>query len=303
LEFPKVPFTQYEILMQLNIPEEEIPKFQEANYWLEFFPPRGQEDLKEFGLFADWRRSFITTSVNPFYNSFIEWQFHHLKENNKIKYGKRYTIFSVLDGQPCADHDRAEGEGLMPQEYTGIKIKLLDFPESLKEYEGKNVYLVAATLRPETMYGQTNCFILPDGDYGLYEMVNDEYFVVSERAARNMSYQDLTKERGKYPCLVKVKGSEFIGKTLKAPLTSYEKVYCLPLPSISMEKGTGVVTSVPSDSPDDFAMLRDLQTKSGLREKLNVEEAWCAPFEPIPIIDTPGMGKLSAKEAVEKLKI
>jgi len=60
---------------------------------------------------------------------------------------------------------------------------------------------------------------------------------------------------------------------------------------------------VPSDSPDDFAMLRDLQTKSGLREKLNVEEAWCAPFEPIPIIDTPGMGKLSAKEAVEKLKI
>mmetsp|Transcript_35455 Transcript_35455/g.47918 ORF Transcript_35455/g.47918 Transcript_35455/m.47918 type:complete len:184 (-) Transcript_35455:1902-2453(-) len=79
LEFPKVPFTQYEILTQLNIPEEEIPKFQDANYWLEFFPPRGQEDLKEFGLFADWRRSFITTSVNPFYNSFIEWQFHHLK--------------------------------------------------------------------------------------------------------------------------------------------------------------------------------------------------------------------------------
>ena len=25
------------------------------------------------------------------------------------------------------------------------------------------VYLVAATLRPETMYGQTNCFVLPEG--------------------------------------------------------------------------------------------------------------------------------------------
>mmetsp|Transcript_15483 Transcript_15483/g.10851 ORF Transcript_15483/g.10851 Transcript_15483/m.10851 type:complete len:198 (-) Transcript_15483:1620-2213(-) len=70
-----------------------------------------------------------------------------------------------------------------------------------------------------------------------------------------------------------------------------------------MEKGTGVVTSVPSDSPDDFAMLRDLQTKQGLREKLNVEESWCVPFEPIPIIETPGMGNLSAKVAVEKLKI
>lgn len=108
------------------------------------------------------------------------------------------------------------------------------------------------------MYGQTNCFILPEGEYGLYEMINDEYFVISERAARNMSYQDLTKERAQYPCLAKVMGSELVGKALKAPLTKYEKVYCLPLPSISMEKGTGVVTSVPSDSPDDFAMLRDL---------------------------------------------
>jgi leucyl-tRNA synthetase len=28
--------------------------------------------------------------------------------------------------------------------------------------------------------------------------------------------------------------------------------------TISMDKGTGVVTSVPSDAPDDFAALRDL---------------------------------------------
>ena len=28
--------------------------------------------------------------------------------------------------------------------------------------------------------------------------------------------------------------------------------------SILMDKGTGVVTSVPSDAPDDWAALRDL---------------------------------------------
>jgi len=28
--------------------------------------------------------------------------------------------------------------------------------------------------------------------------------------------------------------------------------------TISMEKGTGIVTSVPSDAPDDYAALRDL---------------------------------------------
>lgn len=137
---------------------------------------------------TDWRRSFITTSRNPYYDSFIKWQFNHLKENGKIKYGKRYAIFSELDNQPCADHDRSKGEGVAPQEYTGIKIQLLDFPESLKDFADKKVFLVAATLRPETMYGQTNCFIKPDGEYGVYEMVNDELFIVSQRAARNFSF-------------------------------------------------------------------------------------------------------------------
>jgi len=53
---------------------------------------------------------------------------------------------------------------------------------------GKDVFLVAATLRPETMYGQTNVFVLPEGEYGVYEMKNNEYFIISARAAKNMSY-------------------------------------------------------------------------------------------------------------------
>lgn len=149
----RVPPTQYEILVQLGIAEEEIPKFQNAQHWLEFFPPKGQEDLKAFGVAADWRRSFITTSTNPYYDSFINWQFKTLKEVGKIIYGKKYTIFSELDNQPCADHDRSQGEGAGPQEYVGVKIKLLEFPESISAYQDKNVFLVAATLRAETMYG------------------------------------------------------------------------------------------------------------------------------------------------------
>lgn len=49
-----------------------------------------------------------------------------------------------------------------------------------------------------------------------------------------------------------------IGIPLEAPLASYETVYALPMLTISMEKGTGVVTSVPSDAPDDYITLRDL---------------------------------------------
>jgi leucyl-tRNA synthetase len=53
-------------------------------------------------------------------------------------------------------------------------------------------------------------------------------------------------------------GSKLVGLEINAPLTSYEKVYVLPMPGIKMNKATGVVTSVPSDAPDDWATLRDL---------------------------------------------
>lgn len=118
--------------------------------------------------------------------------------------------------------------------------------------------MIAATLRAETMYGQTNCFILPEGEYGLYAMKNDEFFVMSHRAAQNFAFQELTLEDTKYPQLAKCTGQDIIGSRLKSPLATYEYVYALPLTTIKMDKGTGIVTSVPSDSPDDYAMLYDL---------------------------------------------
>ena len=60
---------------------------------------------------------------------------------------------------------------------------------------GKRVYLAAATLRPETMYGQTNAWVLPDGEYGAFEINDEEVFVVAKRAALNLSYQNFSKVR------------------------------------------------------------------------------------------------------------
>jgi leucyl-tRNA synthetase len=58
------------------------------------------------------------------------------------------------------------------------------------------VYLAAATLRPETMYGQTNAWVLPDGEYGAFEINDEEVFVVAKRAALNLSYQNFSKVSG-----------------------------------------------------------------------------------------------------------
>lgn len=55
-------------------------------------------------------------------------QFWTLYRLGKVIKDKRNTIYSPLDGQPCADHDRATGEGVNPQEYTLIKLEALELP-------------------------------------------------------------------------------------------------------------------------------------------------------------------------------
>ena len=47
-------------------------------------PVASQSDLEAFGLAADFRRSFITTDVNPYYDSFVRWQFNTLKRKDKV---------------------------------------------------------------------------------------------------------------------------------------------------------------------------------------------------------------------------
>lgn len=40
--------------------------------------------MTAMGAGVDWRRSFITTARNPFYDSFIAWQFETLRRQGRI---------------------------------------------------------------------------------------------------------------------------------------------------------------------------------------------------------------------------
>ncbi|KAF5297292.1 hypothetical protein FQA39_LY12131 [Lamprigera yunnana] len=295
---------QWQIMQSIGVNDEEIPKFADANYWLDYFPPLAVQDLNSIGIHVDWRRTFITTDANPFFDSFVRWQFLHFKDRNKVQFGKRYTIYSPKDGQPCMDHDRSSGEGVGPQEYTLVKIKILEpYSEKLNAFGKKSIYLVAATLRPETMYGQTNCWVRPDMKYVAFENTSNEIFIATARSARNMSYQGFTKVEGEVKVLLELTGQDLLGLALKAPMSSFEKIYALPMLTIKEDKGTGIVTSVPSDSPDDYAALVDLKKKQPFREKYKIKDEMVLPYEPIPIIELPEFGNLAAVAVYDKLKI
>ncbi|CEN59632.1 Putative Leucyl-tRNA synthetase [Aspergillus calidoustus] len=304
---------QFQIMLAIGIPLEEIHKFADALYWLQHFPPLAIRDLDSLGAGIDWRRQFVTTDANPYYDAFVRWQMNRLHELGKIQYGNRYTIYSPKDGQPCMDHDRTEGEGIGPQEYTAMKLRVKEWaPEIAELVKGKieddaKVYFVPATLRPETMYGQTCCFLGPKIEYGIFKVKEKEYYICTKRGAWNMAFQGtffdsehFPKTQDQLPTVLTAPGSAFVGTLVDAPLSFHkEGVRILPMEGVSASKGTGVVTSVPSDSPDDYATLLDLAKKP---EYYGIKKEW-AELEIFPLIETPTYGNLTAPTLVKQLKI
>jgi len=80
---------QWQILEEIGVPKDEIIKFTDPVHWLYYFPPIGRQDLESFGCAIDFRRSFITTEANPFYDSFIRWHFNTLIKEKKLAFGAR----------------------------------------------------------------------------------------------------------------------------------------------------------------------------------------------------------------------
>jgi leucyl-tRNA synthetase len=235
--------SQIDILKSMYISESDIPKFKDPNYWLEYFPKKAISDLKMLGISADFGRSFITTELNPHYDSFIKWQFSILEKEGILKFGKKHIIYSPKMDQPCSGHDRSKGEDVDPVEYTCIKLKL---PND-KWYDNTSTYLIAATLRPETMYGQTNVWVNYKIMYSLFKFKN-EYFIARYETFCNMSYQykDVTLIKKEY-----ITGSDLVGVLVDAPFVD-NKIPVLNMNTVDENRGTGIVTSVPTDSPTDY---------------------------------------------------
>ncbi|GAA5840879.1 hypothetical protein JCM5353_002202 [Sporobolomyces roseus] len=171
--------------------------------------------------------------------------------------------------------------------------------------EGMKVFMVAATLRSETMYGVTNLFVNPKLTYGLYPSSSTKgsdsevLYLVAERAARNLAYQGYLKENDKYECVGKVSGADLLGSTVHPRLSAAKEVYVVPMETIKENNGTAVVICQTADSPDDYVTWLDLRKKPDF---YSIDPSWVS-VEPIPTLSTPSYGDLTAKALVEKMKI
>jgi leucyl-tRNA synthetase len=177
---------QIKILLNMKVDRAEISKFVDPYYWIHYFPKKAREDIEIFGGSIDFRRSFITTDVNPYYDSFVTWQFNKLIKKGLLKFGKRYSIYSVKDGQPCADHDRSEGENIDYVEY------FLNFKEYTDSEFG--VFYVPFVVSETYEIGKNEkLFFHQKLKYVLFEYKGNKY-VICEYALKNLKYQLIDSE-------------------------------------------------------------------------------------------------------------
>ncbi len=272
---------QVRILKDMNIPDAEIKKFENPLYWIDYFPKAAKSDLESLGAAIDWRRSFRTTEINPPYSKFIEWQFNKLKEKNYVAKGEHPVAWCPKDKMATGDHDRVQGEGVVPEEMTLVKF----------EIDGK--ILPAATYRPETTFGVTNMWLNPDAVY-VETSVGKETWIVTKEAVEKLKDQNFWAE-----VLRETKGREFIGNLCKNLVTGVS-VPILPAVFVDPKIGTGVVMSVPGHAPYDYIALRDIQREP---EKYGMKKEQVLGIKPVSLIKVEGFKEFPAVEISESMKI
>ncbi|MDV3244575.1 MAG: leucine--tRNA ligase [Nitrososphaerales archaeon] len=263
-----------------GVPEKELGKFVDPEYLASYYTKASRQVIKDTGFSIDWRREFRT--VDPTFRKFVEWQYLRLRELGYVVQGTHPVVWCPLDKSPTGDHDRMEGVGVSHDEFNLIKFHLGEFA------------LVAATLRPETIYGATNVWVNPDAEYSEAK-VDGELWVVSSSALTRLADQ-----KHEVAPVRSFKGSELVGRYVMAPMTG-KSLPILPASFVDTDLATGVVYSVPSDAPYDLAALRDIQrgrSQVGRQAKETADSV-----EPVSIITLKGYSDLPAEDVLKRFGV
>mgnify|MGYP001392981718 CR=1 FL=1 len=267
-------------------PEDKINELDKPEKIIEYFNDvYVNEYWKKFGFLCDWDRFTCTTF--PDYEKFIQWQFRKLKQADLLVQKPYFATACVVHGPVAVDAsetDIAKGGNAEKNEYTLLKFKW------------KDNYLVAATLRPETIFGQTNLWVNPRAKYVRVEVAGENW-IMSKEAAEKLKFQKddvMLKED--------VDPKDLIGTEALAPGIN-RNIMILPADFCDPNVGSGIVTCVPSDAPYDYVALRRLQKDSALCHEYDLNIDTIKSIELIPIIESKGYGLYPAQEIVNKLKI
>ena len=254
-------------LRERGVPEAEIPRLEAPERAARFLGQTYWRLWERFGLLLDPETYLLTT--DPDYQAFIRWQFLRLHDRGFLLQKPHYAPFCPRSGPVSVDSsetDIARGGGAEIITYVAVPFPLED---------GRT--LLAATLRPETVYGVTNLWLAPGSTLKEWHHEGRRY-VVSERAVQKFLDQVGGTEGPSIPA------SSLVGREATVPLAG-ERVPILASPIVDPDLGTGVVMSVPAHAPADWLAAQDLGTsqgpalQTGARVLLDLPSARLSPSE------------------------
>ncbi|MEM4432194.1 MAG: leucine--tRNA ligase, partial [Desulfurococcaceae archaeon] len=172
-------------------------------------------------------------------------------------------------------------------EYVSIKFRLKNSDE----------YLLASTLRPETLFGATNIWVNPDATYVTISWRN-ERLILSREALVKFKYQH---PNDNVTVINEIRGYELVGRKAYSPLGT--ELLILPAEFVDPGNATGIVYSEPSDAPYDYVALMDIKNNPVKLEKYGISIDEVKAIEPIKIIDVPGVNGHHAEIIVKQMGI
>ncbi|MGD0719284.1 MAG: class I tRNA ligase family protein, partial [Thermoplasmata archaeon] len=254
-------------LEQNGVPPSEWPKLEDPEFAARFLGAHYLEVFRQVGVLID--ESAYLTTVDDDYRAFIRWQFNRLRDRDALLQKTHYSAFCPVCGPVAVDPsetDLSAGGSAEIIRYTTVPFRLQD---------GR--ILLAATLRPETIYGVTNLWI-PTSEPLVSWTSGGPTYLVSRTGAERLVEQHGGRIGHE------IRPAELRGRTVTVPLTDVP-VPIFPSSLVDPKVGTGIVMSVPAHAPADALALAELtaEQREGLR--------------PSPVIlAVPPAGELPASE-------
>ncbi len=221
-----------------------ITTFEDPMACAMYFSGKLMEDFFRMGFSIDDTRQFTTGDAE--YSKFIQWQYYKLMDKGFITKGNYPILWCPTCGNAVGEDDILGGdeEKTEVNEFIGVKFRLTE-----------NSFLIASTLRPETIFGATNVWVNPSAEYIQCETQFDsqEIWVIAKGSLARFERQGYVFEDIKpFPV------DQLIGVLVKLPYVD-RSIPVLPASFVDPAHASGVVYSVPAHAPYDYIALKELQ--------------------------------------------
>jgi leucyl-tRNA synthetase len=195
--------------------------------------------LRRMGVLLD--ESTYVTTIDADYQRFIGWQMRALGAAGRIVRGTYYASVCPVCGPVAVDPsetDLSSGGDAEVVRYVTVPFALED---------GR--VLLAATLRPETVFGVTNLWLARGEELVVWHQGSREFLVARTGG------EHLVEQHGGH-LGHSLASADLFGRAVRLPLTD-RTVPILASSLVDPKVGTGVVMSVPAHAPADAAALAE----------------------------------------------